>query len=102
GRLHGAGFYQPVRFKDIFATKPAHTVTAADLVLIDRETSKPWPSPFFTYYCFRSLKRIHRRNLRDGIHFDDNELSHFADAYLHVRRPRREIPRTTLFNRVFG
>lgn len=102
GRLHGSGFYQAVRFKDVFAKGAAHTLSASDLVLIDRETSKPWPSPFFTYYCFRSLKRIHRRNIRDGIRFNDTELKLFADAYVEALRPRRELSVETLLKRVFG
>jgi len=49
-RLHLAGFYQPVRLKDLIKSN-------AGLVLIDRETSKPWRSSFSKRRCSNSLRR---------------------------------------------
>jgi len=48
--LHLAGFFQPVRLKDLIKTD-------AGLVLIDRETSKPWKSLFTKRRCINSLGR---------------------------------------------
>jgi len=59
GRLHARGFFHPVRLKDLIATNDG-------LVLIDRETSKPWKSRFFEWRCRSSLIRALRRMLRDG------------------------------------
>lgn len=59
GRLHSNGFFQPVRLKDLILTDEG-------LVLIDRETSKPWSSPFFQQQCRDSLIRALRRMTRDG------------------------------------
>jgi tRNA A-37 threonylcarbamoyl transferase component Bud32 len=59
GRLHAKGFFQPVRLKDLILAE-------SGLVLIDRETSKPWPVRFSRRRAAESLARAVRRTLRDG------------------------------------
>ena len=59
GKLHVKGFFQPVRLKDLICAEEG-------LVLIDRETSKPWRSFFWKRQCMVSLARAVRRTVRDG------------------------------------
>lgn len=59
GRLHVKGFFQPVRLKDLICAEEG-------LVLIDRETSKPWRSFFWKRQCMVALARAFRRTVRDG------------------------------------
>jgi len=74
GRLHAKGFFHPVRLKDLILTEK-------DLVLIDRETSKPWKSPFLKLCCLRSLSRSYCRICRDGHQIDDCEGITFLEGY---------------------
>jgi hypothetical protein len=78
GRLHGQGFFQPVRFKDLIRTPCAD---GSRLVLIDRETSKPWPARFSRGRCFTALTRACRRILRDGHHWTAGSASAFFQGY---------------------
>lgn len=59
GELHVKGFFQPVRLKDLICAEEG-------LVLIDRETSKPWRSFFWKRQCMVSLARSFRRTVRDS------------------------------------
>ncbi len=74
GRLHAKGFFQPVRLKDLIHTD-------AGLVLIDRETSKPWRSLFFPQQCRDSLTRAIRRMIRDGHHIGAGSACAFLHGY---------------------
>lgn len=58
GQLHAAGLLQPVRLKDLIYTDRG-------LVLIDRETSKPWRSVFSRRQAVASLARTVRRTVRE-------------------------------------
>jgi len=59
-RLHLAGFFQPVRIKDLLRD-------ASGLILIDRETSKPWRAFFARRWCVKALRRsLYRSRLADG------------------------------------
>lgn len=80
GRLHAAGFYHPVRLKDLIAAE-GHEHPWSQLVLIDRETSKPWPSRFSVRRCLASLARATRRTLRDGHRLGPGSVSGFLRGY---------------------
>ena len=75
GRLHAAGFFHPVRLKDLIRSEEGMT-------LIDRETSKPWPKHWFTLTsCLRSLARSARRTLRDGHRIGAGSAGTFLRGY---------------------
>lgn len=74
GQLHAAGFFQPVRLKDLIRTEEG-------LVLIDRETSKPWKSFFLRKKCINSLQRSARRTLRDGHEIGAGSIVAFLKGY---------------------
>lgn len=76
GRLHAAGFFHPVRLKDLICEEPLR-----QLVLIDRETSKPWPARFSRQRAVSSLARAARRTLRDGHRLGPASVRHFLDGY---------------------
>jgi len=76
GRLHAAGFYQNVRLKDLILDQ-----NSGDLVLIDRETSRPWPKKFSAQRAIASLARSGRRTLRDGQRPGPSSLRHFFSGY---------------------
>lgn len=84
GRLHAKGFFQPVRLKDLIAT-------ADGLVLIDRETSKPWRSLFFQRKCRASLIRALRRMLRDGHRIGAGSACAFLRGYREGLAARRKV-----------
>lgn len=74
GRLHARGFFHPVRLKDLI-------YTVDGLVLIDRETSKPWRSLFFPQQCRDSLARAIRRIFRDGHRIGAGSACAFFQGY---------------------
>lgn len=76
GRLHAAGFFHPVRLKDLFRDDYSR-----QLVLIDRETSKPWPVRFARKHALTALARSARRTLRDGHRFGAAETRSFLSGY---------------------
>lgn len=80
GRLHAAGFYHPVRLKDLILAE-ASQGEPERLTLIDRETSKPWPAHFSRTACLRSLARAARRTLRDGHRFGPGSAGSFLRGY---------------------
>lgn len=88
GKLHAAGFFQPVRQKDLICGGTASDLSAcrasgasARLVLIDRATSKPWPTRFSLGKCQGILSRTQRRIARDGQVMTPEELQAFAEGY---------------------
>jgi tRNA A-37 threonylcarbamoyl transferase component Bud32 len=74
GRLHAAGFYQPVRLKDLIRAEQG-------LVLIDRETSKPWRGVFARRWCLESLRRSIRKSISDGSALTHPDLEALASGY---------------------
>lgn len=76
GRLHVTGFLHPVRFKDLILEEETQR-----LVLIDRETGKPWPQRFSASRAIEALARTARRTLRDGHRFGPAAMRHFFDGY---------------------
>jgi tRNA A-37 threonylcarbamoyl transferase component Bud32 len=74
GKLHEKGFFQPVRLKDLICVEEG-------LVLIDRETSKPWKSFFGERRCMASLARAIRRTVRDGYRFGAGSAGAFLRGY---------------------
>jgi tRNA A-37 threonylcarbamoyl transferase component Bud32 len=74
GRLHTAGFFHPVRLKDMIRTDDG-------LVLIDRETSKPWRSVFLRCKCLSSLETSARRTLREGHRIGAGSACAFLKGY---------------------
>lgn len=76
GRLHASGFFQPVRLKDLIFEEPP-----GRLVMIDRETSKPWPTRFARKRAVEGLARTARRTLRDGHRFGPASLKSILSGY---------------------
>ncbi|MGD9874223.1 MAG: lipopolysaccharide kinase InaA family protein [Kiritimatiellia bacterium] len=74
GRLHARGFLQPVRLKDLI-------LSGGELVLIDRETSKPWPGLFSRRRAAKALARSLRRMHRDGHRPGAGSLYAFLQGY---------------------
>jgi len=98
-RLHGAGFFQPVRLKDVFCVMRPD---GYDFTLIDRETSKPWPVHFSRRRSVNALARAYRRTIRDGYPLSRRDVQGFLRAYLAAlpalsppspKRLRRQIYR---------
>jgi len=77
GRLHHAGFFAPVRMKDVIVD-PEHR-----LVLIDRETRKPGSRKFTRKKALHGLQRTMWRQQRDGIDWSKSELHVHLRAYLN-------------------
>lgn len=76
GQLHRAGFFTPVRMKDVIVTPQG------EFVLIDRETRKPGARRFARRKALLSLQRTLRRESRDGAAWGEDELRLYVDAYL--------------------
>jgi hypothetical protein len=76
GRLHGRGFFHPVRLKDLI-----QETSTRQLVLIDRETSKPWATRFSQSRALTALARAARRTLRDGHRFSPADIRTFLRGY---------------------
>ena len=94
GRLHAKGFFQPVRLKDLILTE-------AGLVLIDRETSKPWPVGFSRRRAAESLERAVRRTLRDGHAVGAGSAAAFLRGYHSGLAVCRNVPWTLLRQDIF-
>jgi hypothetical protein len=77
--LHGAGFFQPVRLKDVFCVLGPEGYR---FTLIDRETSKPWPSAFTLRRSVNALARAYRRTIRDGYPISRRDVQQFIRAFL--------------------
>ena len=95
GQLHAKGFFQPVRLKDLILTE-------AGLVLIDRETSKPWKSFFLRKKCINSLLRSIRRTLRDGYHIGIGGTAAFLKGYRMGISSRWAVSSSTLLKKLFS
>lgn len=76
GRLHRAGFFAPVRMKDVIVDE------RGDFILIDRETRKPGARKFTRQKALRGLQRTMWRQQRDGIEWTTSELHAHLRAYL--------------------
>lgn len=78
GKLHSAGFFHHVRLKDLILSP------AGELVLIDRESGRPWKRRFSLGTALTALARTVRRTLRDGHRFGGGEAGAFFRGY-HLR-----------------
>ena len=96
GRLHAAGFFQPVRLKDLIREEPSQ-----QLVMIDRETSKPWPVRFSRQRALTALARTARRTLRDGHRFGPAGVRDFLEGYGEGVASRWTVARAELRHLVF-
>ena len=75
-RLHRAGFYCPLRLKDIIVTDDRQS-----LVMIDRETRHPYPHYRSKYRARRSLRIAFRRTIREYPSFDEAHTSIIMQSY---------------------
>lgn len=92
GRLHAAGFFQPVRLKDLICRDADNqSVGPFDLLLIDRATSKPWATRFSRDKGLRAIRRAFRRSSRDGVLLSDAERQAFASGYCDAVAERCEF-----------
>jgi len=76
GRLHAAGFFQPLRLKDLIQG------SSGEWTLIDRECARPWRKRFSQRSAVTSLARTARRTLRDGHTMGHCAVRAFLDGYL--------------------
>lgn len=83
-RLHGAGFFQPVRLKDVFCEMRPE---GCAFTLIDRETSKPWPVRFSRRRSVNALARAYRRTIRDGYPLTRRDVQGFIRGFLNGLPP---------------
>jgi tRNA A-37 threonylcarbamoyl transferase component Bud32 len=90
-RLHLAGFFQPVRLKDLIKTN-------AGLVLIDRETSKPWRSFFSKRRCSNSLRRSLSRSSVEGCRLPSVYCASFWTSYSAEVHPKWKVSPVELMN----
>lgn len=84
GALHAKGFYQSVRMKDLIFSD-------GQLVLIDRETSKPWCSLFRKRKCVSIVMRGIRRTAKDGYKFSTSDMRRFTNGYVRGVSSRWEV-----------
>ncbi len=75
GQLHAHGFFQPVRLKDMINSRDG-------FALIDRETSKPWPTRFSLTKCASLLARSFRRTQRGKHSIGVGSTSAFMRGYI--------------------
>jgi hypothetical protein len=75
-RVHQAGFYCPLRLKDIIVTDDGES-----LVMIDRETRHPYPHYRSKYRAHRSLRIAFRRTVREYPSFDETQMSIIMQSY---------------------
>jgi len=76
GRLHQAGFYCPLRLKDIIVTE-----SESELVMIDREARYPYARRRSRLRARRSLDMAFRRTIRAYPSFDEAQMNRVRDAY---------------------
>lgn len=76
GRLHTAGFFSPVRMKDVIVD------TEGRYVMIDRETRKPGSRKYSQRKALQGLRRTIARQARDGIHWNRELMHAYLAAYL--------------------
>ena len=74
-RLHDAGFFTPVRLKDVICSD------SGAMVLIDRETRHPGRHRFTTQRASDALFRTFHRERRDGTRWSADEQSAYCEAY---------------------
>ena len=94
-RLHGAGFFQPVRLKDVFCVSRPD---GYGFTLIDRETSKPWPVRFSRRRSVNALARAYRRTIRDGYPLTRGDVQAFIRGFMGSL-PVAPIPSPKCFRR---
>lgn len=79
GRLHAAGFFGPLRARDMIC---ATMDDSPKIVLIDREARDPRPQPYTTQSAARSLARTWLKFGRLGIELTDEERDAVVAGYL--------------------
>jgi len=97
-RLHGAGFFQPVRLKDVFCVARPE---GYGFTLIDRETSKPWPTRFFWRRSVNSLARAYRRTIRDGYPLTHRDIQMFIQGFMSSLPTASALSAQTLRRRIY-
>ena len=97
GNLHAAGFFQPVRLKDLIREESENR-----LVMIDRETSKPWPTRFSKQRAVAALARTARRTIRDGHRFGPDSIRSVLLGYTEGVSGKWTIPAGDLRHAVFS
>lgn len=75
----GRRFFQPVRLKDAFCLIGPEGYRST---LIDRETSKPWPSAFTRRRSINALARAYRPTIRDGYPLTRRDIQQFIHGFL--------------------
>jgi hypothetical protein len=75
GKLHSAGFFDPVRPKDL--------IVGADgqMTLIDRESRHPWPKRFSRHRAVCAIARTAERTLRKGVRFGPATVRCYLAGY---------------------
>lgn len=74
-RLHSAGFFTPVRMKDVICSN------SGEMVLIDRETRHPGRHRFTGQRASDALFRTFHRERRDGTSWSEKERIAYCEAY---------------------
>lgn len=94
GQLHLAGFFSPVRMKDII-------VSAQDrYVLIDRETRNPRPRTFSQRRALAGLRRFLHRQTRDYPDWRAHHSLSFVSGYVEILRTQWDITPEQLLSEV--
>ena len=81
GKLHQAGFFSPVRMKDIIVTAQGR------YVLIDRETRSPRPRSFSRKRAQAGLRRFLHRQRRDYPDWQSADSLSLLEGYLQALGP---------------
>ncbi len=99
GRLHGCGFYEAVRPRDLICTTQSAQAEATRLVLIDRESDEPTAQAFSADACCRARAKCHCKMHRSGFDLSKTERLRLMRSYLASldatwsARPRESIDR---------
>ena len=75
GRLHAAGFFEPLRMKDLLED------AEGGWTMIDRECRHPWRRGFSARRAITALARTARRTFRDGDRMGGEAGTAFLAAY---------------------
>ncbi len=94
GKLHCAGFFDPVRPKDLIVGP------GGDLTLIDRESRHPWPKRFSRRHAVRAIARTAERSLRKGVRFGPSMIRSFLLGYREGVRSKWDVNAVRLLKSV--
>lgn len=102
GLLHSAGFFQPVRLKNLFLSHDhGRAGKKSAFILIDRETSKPWRAKFSRRRALQTPARAARRTLRDGHTIGRGEARAFSRVYHRALGPLLGLSPEILLKELF-